>query len=570
MRNTKTYELLTVSLQEVFYFSKGGDFIMNRCKLKLLIALIYTIIALILFVIFKNILSENILLLNNIIFTIISIVFYTVIADRAFKFLDEISNSSYKIADGNLTEKLSVNNKGIFKKLYLNLNNIVLNMRKFINETTIMTDKLINYCQNLNDNGKKIEISAAETCSAINKISSDMLEQTNYVSESKELFDQIGKDYSDMVNNGRSIDTIASSMISSVADNKKIYDELVEKMNSSAVFNNELASKIKVLYEKAFKIQDIADTVNQISKSTNLLSLNASVEAARARESGSGFAVVADEIRKLARDSSEQASEIQNIINDIKEEISGISIDMEKEVKSINDNIQFSKTIKENLGNTQLKSQNTLKAIKSINEDINTQNKKIIDIQNIIKKISVISENTASSTQEVASASEEQSSAIKNIFSSISNLADMNKKIKYKIDSFAKDYKVTDETKKHIQKGFEILKQVAKSDGLSSMDYHICTRILKENIVKYPYFQLFGLVQKDGLRKAVSLDYDEKEVYTSFSHRPYFKAAIGGENYASKPYVSVDTNDYIITIAVPVRDNASQIAGVLVADLMLK
>jgi methyl-accepting chemotaxis protein len=77
-------------------------------------------------------------------------------------------------------------------------------------------------------------------------------------------------------------------------------------------------------------------------------------------------------------------------------------------------------------------------------------------------------------------------------------------------------------------------------------------------------------VQKDGLRKAISLDYDEKKVYAGFSHRPYFKAAIKGENYASKPYVSVDTNDYIITIAVPVRDNTSQIAGVLVADLMLK
>lgn len=568
MRNTKTYELLTVFSVGSFYFVKGGDSIMK--KYKLLIPLIYIIIALILFLIFKNTLSKNTLLLNNIILILISLILYSILIDKTSKFLDEINNSSYKIAEGNLTEKLNVDNKGVFKKLCSNLNSIVFNTRKFINETTIMTDKLINYCHNLNDNGNKIKSSTTETCEAISKISSDMTEQTNYILETKKLFDDIGKDYSDMVSNGESIHGIASSMISSIEDNNKIYNELVEKMNESASFNNKLASKINTLYERAFKIQTIADTVNQISKSTNLLSLNASVEAARAKESGSGFAVVANEIRKLAKSSSEQASEIQSIVDNIKDEISSISVDMNKEVKSINENIQFSKTIKDNLKNTQSESYNTLKSIKNITNDINVQNKNIIDIQNIIKKISFISESTTSSTQEVASASEEESSAIKNIFNSISNLEDMNKKVKNKIDSFAKDYKLTEETKKHIQKGFKILQDVAKCNGLSTMDYKACTKILKENIVKYPHFQLFGLVQKDGLRKAISLDYDEKEVYENFSHRPYFQAAVKGENYASKPYVSVDTNDYIITIAVPVRNTTSQITGVLVADLMLE
>lgn len=543
---------------------------MGRNKLKFLIALIHIIIALILFIIFKGVLSKNILLLNNAIFVIISIILYNIILNKILSFLDEINDSAYKIAEGNLTQKLDINRNGVFKKLYFNLNNIVLNMRKFINETTIMTDKLINYCENLNDNSKQVELSSGETCAAINKISSDMLEQTNYVSETKELFHEIEKDYSDMVDNGKSIDTIATSMISSVEGNNKIYDELIEKMNKSASFNSELASKIKVLYEKAFKIQNIADTVNAISKSTNLLSLNASVEAAKAKESGSGFAVVANEIRKLAGSSSEQASKIQNIVNDIKDEITSISVSMNKEVNSINENIQFSEIIKESLGKTHLESQNTLESIKSINNDINLQNKKIIDIQNIIKKISIISENATSSTQEVASASEEQSSAMKNIFNSILNLTDMNKKVKGKVDSFSKDYKITEKVKKHIEKGFKILEQVAKSQGLYTMDHTLCTKIMKENIAKYPYFQLFGLVQKDGLRKAITLDYNEKEVYTSFSHRPYFKAAIQGENYASEPYVSVDTNDYIITIAVPVRNNEDEIAGVLVADLTLE
>lgn len=57
----------------------------------------------------------------------------------------------------------------------------------------------------------------------------------------------------------------------------------------------------------------------------------------------------------------------------------------------------------------------------------------------------------------------------------------------------------------------------------------ICTDIIKENITKHPYFELLSLMDKDGLRKAITLDYTEEEVYVNFSHRPYFKEAIQEE-----------------------------------------
>lgn len=542
---------------------------MDKNKLRLEISIIPIFLSLVLFAIFKNFESKEAIVFNNIIWVIVSIISYNILTSKTLKSLNKINNSVYKIAEGNLTEKLKINKETVFKKLCLNLNNAILSIRGFINDTTIMTDKVINYCENLNDNGKQIELSVNESCAAINKISSDMTEQTNYVTNAKKLFQEVGEDHLNIVKNAKLIDNTASSMIKSVEDNNKIYDELIAKMNESASFNSELASKIKALYEKAFKIQNIADTVNAISKSTNLLSVNASIEAAKAQESGSGFAVVANEIRKLAKSSSDQASEIQNIVNDIKDEITDISSSMSREVESINESIQFSKLTKENLDKTYIKSQDTVKSIRSINRDIDSENESITNIQGIVKEIASISQNITASTQEVAASSEEQLTAMESIFKSISNLTDMNKKVKDKIDSFTKDYKITEEMKRNIEKGFDILKEIAKHEGMSTMDHDICTKIMKENIGKYPYFELFGLVQKDGLRKAITLDYDEKEVYTSFSHRPYFKEAIRGKQYASKPYVSVDTNNYIITLAVPVKDKKDEITGVLVADYIL-
>lgn len=101
------------------------------------------------------------------------------------------------------------------------------------------------------------------------------------------------------------------------------------------------------------------------------------------------------------------------------------------------------------------------------------------------------------------------------------------------------------------------------------MDYNICTKLLKEAIINQPQFELFGLIQKDGLRKAITLDYQEQEVYVNFGHRPYFKEAIKGNEFKSEPYISTDSNNYCIAISVPVRDKNGNNVGVLMGDLIL-
>jgi Methyl-accepting chemotaxis protein len=473
------------------------------------------------------------------------------------------------MAQGDLTRKISITKQNIFRALCSNINLLVLNIRGFINETTIMTDKVVNYCEELYTNAALVKTSASETSAAINEISQDMTNQTNSIAEVEQFIDEIVDGHKNIVRNGELIENTASSMITTSQETNKIYEELISKMNDSLSSNAKLACKVKDLYEKAFRIQNIADAVNEISKNTNLLSLNASIEAARATEGGSGFAVVANEIRKLAAISSSQAKEIQKIVNDIKDEITDISHSMNSEVETLNETISFSSVTKENLDKLYIESENSLNSIKDINKTIDIQNEKIVNIKAVIENVSKISENITAATEEVAAASDEQLTAMNNISNSIFNLTDMNKNLKKSISSFAKDYEITHETLTHIDNGLEILRELATHEGLSTMDYNICTKILNENIHKCPYFELFGLVQKDGLRKAITLDYKEEEVYTSFSHRPYFKEAIKGNEYKSDPYISVDTHNYCIAIAVPVKDKQGEITGILMGDLIL-
>ncbi len=141
----------------------------------------------------------------------------------------------------------------------------------------------------------------------------------------------------------------ANVTIETIEASYENFKTLIEKLDESAKTSAEAANRIKQLENQTVLIQSIADKVSDISNSTNLLALNASIEAARAGEAGKGFAVVADEVRKLAEDSTMQSSQIQEVVDGIKEEIYNISNTIEEEIKAIKEYINFSYSTREYL-----------------------------------------------------------------------------------------------------------------------------------------------------------------------------------------------------------------------------
>lgn len=523
-------------------------------------------------VIIKNKLGEKIMkyvILTSLFWILLIIVLSITIKILVNKEAKRLSSSLDKISNGDLTEKLNLNKLFFLGSISTNLKSIVLSIRSLISKTMTMNDKVIIYSEDLKSNVKLMEESSNETSQAISDVSNDMMEQMNEAITAKNLMQDFVEDYGTIVNNGKTIECTTVNMIELIQKSSSDYKILQEKVKKSADTGLELQNKFKVLEESAIRIQAIADTVNDISQTTNLLSLNASIEAARAGEAGRGFSVVADEIRKLAEKSSLQAKEIENIIGNVKVEIADISTTMEEDVKTINEYLAFSAITAEGMGNLTTSSNQTLESITSINSVIEAQNQKVQNIDNIVEKISVISSNTTAATEEISASAQEQLETVKNIFISVDNLVDMTKELKNSIASFECNFNIDEEMRKYINESINMMKELASNQELAAMDYKKCTTILKDYINQNPSFDLFALMDSTGLRKAITLDYSEQDVYVNFSHRPYFKEAISGNNYTSEPYISVDTNNYCLAISVPVKKNSGEIVGILMGDLRL-
>lgn len=322
--------------------------------------------------------------------------------------LEEIMLLMGKVENGDLTVHSNIEGDSEIGRLAVSFNKMVKNMRDLLINARRASDIVLKNADVIKEVSAQSLSSAEQVAAAVETIAIGAQEQADEAQSSAEIMDLLAKRINIVSENIESVLKIVKDINTTSSNANVIVNNLNEKSSITANKFNKVHNDIRELNNKAQEIGKILDLIEGISEQTTLLSLNASIEAARAGAAGKGFGVVADEIKHLAEQTNNATKTINNIIGEII-----------KETQKTVEEVESTYTIFEEQNNSVQETDRAFKEIvyslERITEAVNSVNDAIKEINEYKNKavdeiisISSIAQESAASTEEVNAASEEQ------------------------------------------------------------------------------------------------------------------------------------------------------------------
>ncbi len=358
-------------------------------------------------------------------FTVIIAIVAYILIKRIIQVIEKVKAQLTRVAQGDLTGKLEGKIAQRNDELGAMVRNTNIAMDAFRNSMLSVkntTDAVESGSMDMKDKTENAVNANEQVATAIGNVAAEVSQQASAV-------DQMIENVASLADAGKAVSTAVEEALQYMkqldgnsADMKAKMESMSEESAHMDVNVQEISEKIDVTSKGIQEMETILGSIEEIASETNLLALNASIEAARAGDAGRGFAVVADSIKGLSENTSNELENIRKIISTLVENFNECEKCIELVVKSNQSSTESTKDVIESFRIINNDVISTNEKLTVVHETDEKMMKDIMEIDSQVKVIGQGAESNAAATQEITASSEELTALLTNISSTCNSM----------------------------------------------------------------------------------------------------------------------------------------------------
>jgi len=344
--------------------------------------------------------------------------------------------SSEKIANGDLAVDINITSNDEVGQLSKSFNKMVENLRAVVVSLQTASERVSSSSEELIASADQSTAGTKQVTEAIQQVASGAESQTQKIDANNAALDEVLQGILRISSSSSNVSDLAQATVSEAEVGGKFVKDSLEQMKFIHASVTESNHVIQSLSNRSQEIGKILDAISEIANQTNLLALNAAIEAARAGEHGKGFAVVADEVRKLAEQSQQSAGQISTLISSIQQDTNHSVQVMSEVSKNAEQGLTISTETSEKFDSILNRMNTMTPQIEEVSATVQQITAAIQEVTASANELAIIAKESSATSEEVAATTEQQLASMEEITAASKALTGMAEELQSIIDRF--------------------------------------------------------------------------------------------------------------------------------------